>query len=353
VDKPCRSPTPTLDPRLDPRNAPPLNLIPIPAPSPPLPFWEDPQSPHDFSFASIPTLCWLATLCRASYAPTSTFMNQAVYAALPQATPVTFLPNTGGLTPGYTTIVLPGGGIVVVSGTTSTAQALEQAYSASFAFTNVATPQLEDKGQVNVAYLNAANAILPTLSVLFPAGKPLLFCGHSYGAAVASVLAYKWSYNLGLRFGRTCSFAAPKVGNQTFADFFGLRSRDVKRLSISGDFVPALPPDLGLLRFAVPPPLMVVAANWARFRQLGQGNIVSSIGTVTASDDQTWPNLLAQNMLLAAAGQPLSLLPSHSIVTFVNYLRAGFTGWPSDFATGWQNAASLDAVNAGMTAAGL
>src|SRR6266404_454859 len=82
----------------------------------------------DFPINRISTLYWLSILNRATYSPTAALFRQAAYAVAPSSAPVTFTPNTGGLTPGFGIIKFPQFMVVVISGTSNISQWVSQIF---------------------------------------------------------------------------------------------------------------------------------------------------------------------------------------------------------------------------------
>ncbi|MEO7190891.1 MAG: lipase family protein [Vicinamibacterales bacterium] len=78
-----------------------------------------------------------------------------------------------------------------------------------------------DAGQVHKGFADALDAIWPVLKPKIDAlaPRPIWFCGHSLGAALATLAAYRHGANTG----GVCTFGSPRVGNRAFATAFNAR----------------------------------------------------------------------------------------------------------------------------------
>jgi len=327
---------------------------PVLPPPPPLPRYALPRYASDFPLSQPATQFWLATLARASYGATSTFFNQAARAVVPGDYPVTFVPNGIGLTPGYGVVKLPQGAVVVVSGTTNLGQWQEQLFANGL--TQVGDMGWEFvKGGTMPVYRAAAVAILAALAPLVPADQQILFVGHSMGGAVAELLhALTTSLNSPRAASRCLTFGAPKPGDSRLVGLMRTNSQVFRRLILAGDFIPALPPDLGLLNVAVPAPFSAVSSNWSRFRQPSVAYYLSSLGVVEAGVEPFLPLLMIGAMVAAAASLPIVPSSNHIMRTYCAFLAAAGGGaLPEDHTQGWADPNSLFSLNSQMSDAGL
>lgn len=320
---------------------------------PPLPTFALPRGVSDFPLKSPIVLYWLATLARASYSPTNAFFQSAARAVVPASYPITFVPNGPAGTPGYAIITLPLCLIVVVSGTTNLGQWQDQIFSGDLVSSEIYGSASVDKGNTMASYKTSADTINTAIAGI-SATLPVLLVGHSMGGAVAQVLHYRYSQNpLGRGVPRCVTFASPKPGNSNLVGGMRTNSTHFRRLIISGDFVPALPPDLGLLRVVAPAVFRGVADTWARYRSAPPAYYLNRSGVLTAGDEPFIPALMIAALITASLGQPLALLDVHLMKTFVTYLRASFTSFDESVTSNWGNPSTLEVVNAGMAAAGL
>jgi len=314
-----------------------------------------PRFVSEFALGNAQVLYWLATLTRASYSPTSALFERAVRAVLPASYTVLFVPNGVAGTPGYGLITLPQGAIMVVSGTTQLSQWLEQVLENGLVDWTTAPG-----GPLPVAsmtsYNTNANRVLAALNPTIPNDDQVLFVGHSMGGAVAQLCHYWCSKSTGnVRTDSRCvSFSAPKPGDARLRDAMRKGPQVFRRLQIEGDFVPILPPDLGIFNLAVPAPLQPVSTNWSRYKQPGQAYYVRADGTVTPGEEPFLPLLVTGAVVAVAAGNPLAPVNAHMPRTYTERLAAGFDpGARGSYPDNWQNPTDLPVVNADLAAVGL
>lgn len=324
--------------------------------APPVPQVALPRFVSEFPLGKPHVLYWLATLCRASYSPTSAFMQQAVQAVLPGTTPVTFVANsTGQLTPGYTIIKLPMGAIVVVSGTTNLGQWMDQIFNSYLTEWFSPLPaNLPYKMQTLPIYYNAANTILAALANVVPNDQQILWVGHSMGGAIAQLLHATCTAGVNERTpSRCCTFAAPKFGDRRAAANARSGSQVFRAYITDTDFVPSLPPDLTIFNVAIPQPLQAYSNNWANFRRPGVLYAVAGDGTIDTADEPSIYLQVAAAVLAAGVGAPIALGATHQMQTFVArfYNSIGSASDPAP--TNWNDPTQITRVNANLTAAGL
>jgi hypothetical protein len=327
---------------------------PVPQP-PPVPALLAPRFISEFRLSSQWTLYWLATLCRASYAPAVDLFARAVQCVLPASYPITFVPNGAGLTPGYAIVKLPQGAIVVVSGTTNLNQWLEQTLnSAPYEFGKLTPPGPNAGVSTIQVYADAARNIWTALMPVVPNDEQILFCGHSMGGAVATLLHGVSDAAPNQRVASRCvSFAAPKPGDQRLATLSRVGSQVYQRLIINNDFIPSLPPNLGLLNIVIPPPLRTPSLGWASFKHAAAPTTVSPIGQLETGSDPLLAVQIGQAILAAANGNPLAPADSHAISEYIARLYGALYPGGAARPTNWTAPDQLTSVNAALTGAGL
>lgn len=91
----------------------------------------------------------------------------------------------------------------------------------------------------HAAYEEIKDELQKTLAEAVADGRPLWFCGHSLGAALATIAAYKHRDQVhGLY-----TFGSPRVGNGAFVEAFSESLRNIWRFVHHHDAVTAMPPE--------------------------------------------------------------------------------------------------------------
>lgn len=356
VNAVCMRNTPPLPggPQDVPLTFPPL-YIPIERASPAMPIAQ-PTYISDFPLSRISTQYWLATLARATYSVGSALFNQVARAVVPTATPITFVPNGGGLTPGYGIIKLPQCLVVVISGTTNLAQWLSQLFLNDLIPTSYPLNGGNDNGLTMSLYKSAADAIDTAIATAAGNDRPVLLCGHSMGGAVATILHYKYREETTARKqSRLMTFGAPKPGNQAIANGVRTSAQTFRRFTTPGDPVPSLPPTVLPLTIPVlPAPLNTLANTWGQYFQPGSLYAIADDGTQVVISEPSFPLFAAGAVVAVGAGQALSIPTPHLMRAYVSRLRAGFgSNLPAAETTRWANPSHLETANAVLNAAGL
>lgn len=323
---------------------------------PPLAPFAQLRSPLQLILSNTPTLYALATLCRATYAPTSTQFGQVARAMFGGNVAVTFSPNSSATVPGYGIIVTPSGdAIVAVSGTTNLSQWLDQSVASALVPTMFG---LQDNANAVGVYLTAAIAIAAAVNSLVPSENSVMWIGHSMGGAVAAVLAYKAQFDVRPGIQQLVTFAAPKPGDVSLSLDTYTSDLQTVRLMIEGDIVPALPPDpdqfVQAFVATLPTAFQAVLNLWGQYRPINQTPLYLSSDSTRQFGDE--PFILAPILtaiIAAAAGQPVPIVTQHRIATFCNYLSAGVGNWANQLSAGWANPTVIDTVNQSLNAMGL
>lgn len=365
---PCHPPLPLLPGAVPPIPAkpPPVPQLPLdlgnivivppdppqPPPIPP-PAVVRPRFVSDLPLNHPSVLYFLATLARASYAPTWDYTRACALALLGTDAGITFVANGAGLVPGYSVIKMPRGAIVTVSGTTNLGQWMQQVFNGNLTESiDPAHPNLTFKFASIPTYLAAANTILGALVPLVPLDQQILWVGHSMGGAVAQILhACCDGHPSGRVPSRCVTFAAPKAGDYRLANAARAGGFVFRAFVTDQDAVPALPPDLNVVRLAIPPAFQGVSDNWSRF---DRPDGILAVGTNGNYDDAVEPNLALQvitYLAQAAAGQPVQLVPSHLMSNYVARFYVGQTGHSPP--NNWSAYDSLAYTNAQMASVGL
>lgn len=367
---PCAPPVPILPGLPQPAQfqqlpQPPVRLDPIgnivvaeppapPQPPPPPPTVVTPSFVSELPLSNPWVLAWLATLTRATYSPNGALFDRAAR-AVSSAFTTSFTANSpDSPTPGYGVVHLPRSAIVVVSGTTNEGQWFQQLLNTSM----VEWPKTDtfgvNGGLGTMAVWKAAAISIGTAIAAIPAANQILWVGHSMGAAVATLLHAVMPRSSAARApGRLVTFASPKPGDARLATLCRTGEQVYKRLWITGDLVPSLPPDISLINFAVPDVLRPVADSWALFRHPAPGLSVDTVGNLSGDEDETIGWQLAVAIGAVATGQPLSFSTAHSMVNFASRLTYNCLEVAGATPTNWTSPIEVARTNVALTSAGL
>ena len=104
-------------------------------------------------------------------------------------------------------------------------------------------------GRVHAGFLRSLDALWPQLDVealraAIAAGKKLYVTGHSKGASMAFLAAYRLTY-LGIKPAAIYTFAAARPGDRAFATAYNEICPPTWRFEYRDDLVPHLPPQTG------------------------------------------------------------------------------------------------------------
>lgn len=97
-------------------------------------------------------------------------------------------------------------------------------------------------GKVHDGFSDALHQFWPTLKIaVLQRRKPLWFCGHSLGGALATIAtADCLAHNHPIA--GLCTFGSPRCGNAAFANAFKTKCGNVSRYVYEHDFIPCMPP---------------------------------------------------------------------------------------------------------------
>lgn len=220
------------------------------------------------------------------------------------------VPNTASVFPGSIVAVGPGGTVVVVSGTANFQQLATQVLFAG------GGP--DDFGQfsTNTLWMAASNVIDGRIVAAgFDPTKPIVLVGHSYGGAVAALLAGRYRFARPDQTIKLLTFAMPKPGDARLAFLLSLTNQ--VHVANAGDPVPSLPPsgpELLPLGFVVPG---VFVERWLKMQTAGGRMILDPDGTLRDSQGSTLTfAYLWDAALKAIDGDPLALIGNHTIAAY-------------------------------------
>ena len=186
------------------------------------------------------------------------------------------------------------------------------AYSTLFAWNNVAsflTGEMADKG--------------------FEADRPLTLVGHSYGAALAALLAARYKFWNPDRHVCLLTYGSPKVGDTRTVSYVDATRH--LHIATAEDLITALPPDLReLLPFSALLPFGLAAA-WASWRTYSSYLVVKDGGAAGfAAPPFLDSGILGPLLADVLGGVPLATITAHLIETYVERLHARqpVAAWP-------------------------
>lgn len=174
------------------------------------------------------------------------------------------------------------------------------------------------------SWLTTTNTLVATAvlrarlnAFLLGASKPLLLVGHSWGGALAEVLAARINGGEPNRPLKVLTFGGPKAGNAALASV--LETLDSMRIVNEDDAVPLLPPNPEVNRLfgigLVIPPLIL--DQWALFAHPRGQIVVTQAGDLVETN---LPNLAAANvadLCLAIVGNlPFGFVSAHEMGTY-------------------------------------
>lgn len=220
---------------------------------------------------------------------------------------------------------LPDGGyMVLISGTTTPQQWALQGFSA------LAGPTDFGAFSSNAVWVHTASVMLDEmLAQSFDHTKPIFLAGHSYGAAVAALLAARFKFWAPDRDVCLLTYGLPKPGDQRTVNHV-VASKHVD-IATAEDVVTALPPDLReLAPFSALLPFGL-ADLWASWRPLPSYLVVQADASAAWSSPPYMDSgLLGPLLALVLAGDPLPTFAAHLIGTYVARLKARqpAVAWP-------------------------
>lgn len=286
---------------------------------------------------------WAATLTRATQAQNFALIAQ-VANARNVSSGVQFTPTTIPIVPGYAVLDYPDGTFVVVAGTATFTQLLGELLGA------VVMAPLGDAALVNGLFGEAATLLWDTLGLQLGAhNRPVYFVGHSYGAAVAQVLAVLFAASLDAsRVRGVSAFGCPKPGNAAFA---ALAAWPVVVVENVGDAVPFLPPQAVLI-LNITPYSVGFAPGYAVYRPAGQRYFLDAAGrvTTTRSDGETRRQQLEiVGRLMAGSAE---VIAPHFLREYVRRLQAQLAREGESWRQHWRDTRLIDRANAALLATG-
>lgn len=238
---------------------------------------------------------------------------------------VSVVENSASVIPGSAIISTPNYILVCISGTSNPQQLALQALYSVF--------PLSGNGPFATLLLwaFAADAIHQRVRAIDPTGNlPVIFTGHSYGAAIAVHLAAIYRSHQPQRKIALVTFGLPNPGPAELRNVLS----DIPRTHLANvdDPVPHVPPsdtDLGVFGLVVPND---VRARWNRFRPLDRQVVLFPDGAWYQTDATTWDLLSIRSTVAAALmNAPTDPIDGHRQRTYVARLQLAAPGpgrWP-------------------------
>lgn len=288
-----------------------------------------------------------AMMARASYSPTNSWLSAILNAVFGTAGTLSYVANSDQITPGVASAQLPEFNVIVVSGTTSQIQWSAQIASAALGvFTT-------GDFQTLAPWTVAAEAIWAELPVLVTAGtQPTLIIGHSFGGALACLLAAKFQNLAEPPPMSVWTYGAPKAGDGGLAEKLFLI--DGIRMVNVGDFVPYVPPFVSPLAAGLSPAAALILTKCNHFIHPFGGRLYGGAGFVDFLSDVQNGQAPWQSVMNAVLnGTPAAIGQDHPAANYCTTIRSAFVTFPDGLRSRWANPGALDSINAGMAAAGL
>lgn len=233
--------------------------------------------------------------------------------------------GAAGLIPARSYHRLPDGSLLaIISGSTTPQQVATQAFSGLLGPTNYGMYS------TLATWNHTASWLTTEMSAHgFDAVSPVTVVGHSYGAALAALLAARWKLWNPDRHVCVLTYGTPKIGDARTVNF--VASTRNFHIATAEDVVTALPPDLReLLPFSALLPFGLAAA-WASWRTYSSYLVVKDGGAAAMGDPPYLDSgLLGPLLADVLAGDPLPAFNAHLIETYVARLKARqpVAAWP-------------------------
>lgn len=157
----------------------------------------------------------LATLCRLNYRNLEDGWTMVSRGLRRHLVRQTFNVSGGDSAPKVTVLTLNDHNVVIINGSTNLADWIQHTRS-PLMHLFAGTPEA-----VGIQYYDAATAIMATLNAAgFDFTVPVVLAGHSYGGAIANVMARLWKIRVPTNTPRRAvlSFGCPRIGNPAFWD---------------------------------------------------------------------------------------------------------------------------------------
>lgn len=148
-----------------------------------------------------------------------------------------------------------------------------------------------------------------------PATSEIRFVGHSYGGAIAVLLAAQYKRFSPLRPVELLTFGSPKPGDQRLSNLLvNVPSMNIVNVN---DPIPSMPPSFPWLLPFLPTIETSILEGWAEYRPPPNQFILDEEGNLTPSNDATF-SILQLGLLVADAivSTPPAAIDAHSMNTY-------------------------------------
>jgi len=214
-------------------------------------------------------------------------------------------PNSGAIVPGNVICQRADQTLVAISGTSNDTQLVAQFASALFGINEAGGFWTSD------VWFNVATSILNDMSAAgVSATLPITIIGHSYGGAVATIIAQRIKQGNPGTIVQLVTFGCPKVGDTRLSALLA----DVNRIHVAnaGDAVCDVPPSIPDIAGLGLSPALPFFLRWLLASALGKRFRVEVDGTIVESDSEVWSLSalidIAEEIL---AGDPLTFPSAH------------------------------------------
>lgn len=274
-------------------------------PDPPFP----PPSPQEIDIRDRPTQLFFAQVSEALY-DDPVLAAVALQDYLGDDYTITAVANDDSIFPGSLIATGPRGTVVIISGTTTPQQLATQAFLGLVGMQRYGpyrTLPLWFDGQEVIAERIVDAGADPAL--------PIVLVGHSYGGAIAAILATRYKMAHPEQDIKLLTFAMPKPGDRGMIDI--LNTIASVHIVNAGDPVPSLPPttpEIGILGFAIP---FGFAERWALPTiPLGRKLLFPDGELLDTQQSSLSLAFLWDAALKALDGDPLALIGNHRIAAY-------------------------------------
>lgn len=270
--------------------------------------------PFIFDLTDCHTQVKMANVQELMYGSDGSAAASQMAAYYPGAT-ITVVPNTTGPIPGTLIATIQGHTIVVISGTTNPLQWAIQGFSGAVGLIDFGTYS------TLLAWRIASDAISNrVMDATVDSTGPVSLIGHSYGGAVACILAARYRLAQPFRSIQLLTFGCPKPGDSRLAELIST----VRQTHFVNDddpvtYLPPSGPDLGTLA-AITPTILI--GRWRDYSRPTNRVALDTNGNRTDSPQpDTVYNLLFRLVLELVGGELPAAITAHQMWEYKRRIR--------------------------------